>query len=70
MTTDFTQRMIKIQSIQSIQFHIPSCFVTLLFREVIVYYYYYLDMALLLLDISKLYEVKQDMIHFHWTLQH
>lgn len=42
-----TQCIIKIQSIHSIKFHIASCFVTLLFREVIVYYYYYLDMALL-----------------------
>lgn len=70
MTTDFIQHVTKIQSIQSIQFHIAGCFVTPLFRELIVYYYYFLDMALLLLDMSKLYEVKQGMIHFHWTLQH
>lgn len=62
MTTDFTQSMIEIQPIQ---FQVASCFVTPLFKEVIVCYYYYLDMALLLLDVSELYEVKKDMVHFH-----
>lgn len=66
MTTDLTQHMTNIQSIQSVQFHIASWIVTQLFSEVILYYFLQSGQdTLLLWDMSKLYEVKQV-----WNVQH
>lgn len=55
-----------IQSIQSVQFHIAGWIATQFFNEVILYYFLQSGHdTLLLLDMGKLYEVKQV-----WIVQH